>query len=133
MDTIEYKGYIGKIIQREDDSNLFVKVEGIKGLAMTEAQDRQGLDVAFRELIDDYIKTFLQHQKLYYKGYTGSVEYSDEDGCFYGEIDGISDLVTYESKDHAGLEAAFQSMVDDYIESCQIVGKEPETGKASEG
>lgn len=32
-----------------------------------------------------------------YKGYTGSVDFSDEDNCLYGEVLGMSkDKITYE-------------------------------------
>jgi predicted HicB family RNase H-like nuclease len=33
---------------------------------------------------------------LEYKDFIGSVNYTDEDECFYGKIEGINDLVTFE-------------------------------------
>ena len=35
---------------------------------------------------------------LEYKGYLGTVEYSNEDNCLYGKIIGIDDLVNYEAQ-----------------------------------
>ena len=35
---------------------------------------------------------------LEYKGYFGSVEYSDEDEVFHGRLEFIRDLVTYEGR-----------------------------------
>ena len=33
-----------------------------------------------------------------YKGYTGTVEYSEEDGCLFGRIAGICDTISYEGR-----------------------------------
>jgi len=61
-----------------------------------------------------------------YKGYYGSVHYSDEDGVFHGKIEFIRSLVTYEGRDVKGLRKAFENGVDDYLELCAQEGKEPE-------
>ena len=48
-----------------------------------------------------------------YKGYTGSVDYSEEDNCLYGEVLGIShDAITYEGKDVDELRKDFEGAVD---------------------
>ena len=45
---------------------------------------------------------------LKYKGYTGSVEYSEEDNCLYGEVLGMSkDFISYEGKDVDSLRKDF--------------------------
>ena len=61
-----------------------------------------------------------------YKGYYGSVHYSDEDRVFHGKIEFIRSLVTYEGRDVKGLRKAFENAVDDYLELCAQEGKEPE-------
>ena len=61
-----------------------------------------------------------------YKGYYGSVHYSDEDGVFHGKIEFIRSLVTYEVREVKGLRKAFEDAVDDYLELCVQEGKEPE-------
>jgi len=61
-----------------------------------------------------------------YKGYYGSVHYSDEDSVFHGKIEFIRSLVTYEGRDVKGLRKAFENAVDDYLELCAQEGKEPE-------
>lgn len=63
---------------------------------------------------------------LEYKGYMTKIEYSHEDGVLFGKIEGIVDLVNFESKDIKGTEAAFYEAVDDYLEYCTEVGKEPD-------
>jgi predicted HicB family RNase H-like nuclease len=56
---------------------------------------------------------------LEYKGYFGSVEFSDEDEVLHGRLEFIRDLVTYEGKDAKGIRTAFQQAVDDYLELCE--------------
>ena len=56
---------------------------------------------------------------LEYKGYLGSVEYSDEDEVFHGRIESVRDLVTYEVSDAEGIEQAVREAVDDYFALCK--------------
>jgi len=63
---------------------------------------------------------------LSYKGYTGSVEYSEEDEIFYGKIEFITDSVLYEGSSVEELKRNFQEAVEDYIEACSEIGKEPQ-------
>ncbi|MGS2718272.1 type II toxin-antitoxin system HicB family antitoxin [Eionea flava] len=60
-----------------------------------------------------------------YKGYLGTVEYSQEDQCLYGKVAYIRDLVNYEAESATGLEAAFQEAVDSYLDECEKLGKAP--------
>lgn len=60
---------------------------------------------------------------LSYKGFIGSVSYSDEDGVLFGKIEGINDLVTYESTEVSDLVKQFRLSVDEYIESCKHFNK----------
>lgn len=61
-----------------------------------------------------------------YKGYLGSVEFSEEDALFYGKVLGIRALVSYEGNNAQELIADFHGAVDDYLELCAQRGKEPE-------
>ncbi len=63
---------------------------------------------------------------LTYKDYTGSVEYSAEDDIFYGKIEFITDTVLYEGKSVEELKENFKEAVEDYIEACSDIGKEPQ-------
>ncbi len=60
-----------------------------------------------------------------YKGYVGTVEYSEEDACLFGRIAGIRDIITYEGESVAEIKTAFEEAVDDYLKHCAEVGKEP--------
>ena len=61
-----------------------------------------------------------------YKMYYGSVHYNDDDKVFYGKVEFIRALVSYEGRDVESLRKAFEEAVDDYLETCQEQGKEPE-------
>jgi predicted HicB family RNase H-like nuclease len=63
---------------------------------------------------------------LDYKGYFGSVEFSDEDDIFHGRIIGINDHITYEGDSVQSLQLDFKSAVDEYLETCTELGKIPE-------
>ena len=61
-----------------------------------------------------------------YKGYNADVVIDFEGHVLHGKIDGISDLVTFESETVDGIVQEFHSAVDDYLEFCAEHGKEPE-------
>ena len=62
---------------------------------------------------------------LTYEGYLGTVLFSAEDEVFYGKVHGINDLVTFEGKSVQELKNAFEESIDDYLESCKELGKQP--------
>ena len=61
-----------------------------------------------------------------YKGYIGSVEFSENDGVFYGKVQGIRSLISYEGKNAKELVKDFHDSVDDYLSMCEEEGTEPE-------
>ena len=61
-----------------------------------------------------------------YKGYTGSIEYSNEDNCLFGKVLGIRSLITYEGQSVEELKHAFEFMVDSYLEDCKATDTVPE-------
>lgn len=61
-----------------------------------------------------------------YKGYVGSVEFSEEDGVFFGKVMGIRALISYEGTAAQELVEDFHSAVDDYLALCDAEGKKPE-------
>ncbi len=63
---------------------------------------------------------------LNYKGYTGSVEFSEEDDCLFGKVLGIRSLISYEGESVAGLRKDFEEAIDDYLALCSENGTEPE-------
>ena len=63
---------------------------------------------------------------LTYKDYLGSVSFSAEDEIFYGKIEHINDLITFESQNAHELKKAFEEAVDDYISFCKEKGVSPD-------
>lgn len=63
---------------------------------------------------------------LEYKGYSGSVEFSGDDDVFFGKITGIRDVVTFEADTVIKLKKAFREAVDDYIQTCKVLHKDPD-------
>lgn len=61
-----------------------------------------------------------------YKGYSARIEYDDEDGILFGQIAGIRDGVGFHADTVEDLRTAFHEAVDDYLETCAKVGKEPQ-------
>lgn len=61
-----------------------------------------------------------------YRGYYGTVEYSDEDECFFGKVFGINDLILFEGDSVKALKEDFHESVDTYLESCEAQGKTPD-------
>lgn len=61
-----------------------------------------------------------------YKGYAARIEYDDEDGIFSGKITCIRDGVGFDAYTMEGLREAFHDAVEDYIETCAKIGKEPQ-------
>lgn len=59
---------------------------------------------------------------LTYKGFIGSVHYNSNDRVFFGKVEGINDLVTFEGTSVDELESAFKFMVDEHIKDCEEEG-----------
>ena len=60
-----------------------------------------------------------------YKAYIGSIHYSTEDEVFFGKLEGIDDLVTFEGRSVDELKEAFVEAVEDYVDTCKRNNKEP--------
>ena len=61
-----------------------------------------------------------------YKGYIGTVEFSEEDGLFFGKVMGVRALISYEGENAKDLVSDFHGAVDDYLSECNAMGIEPE-------
>ncbi|WP_241392557.1 type II toxin-antitoxin system HicB family antitoxin [Rippkaea orientalis] len=63
---------------------------------------------------------------MQYKDYFGSIHYSDEDKIFYGKVEYIRSLISFEGEDVASLRESFEGAIDDYLTLCDEKGIEPE-------
>jgi len=62
--------------------------------------------------------------KLKYKEFIGTVHFSTSDEVFFGKIEGVNDLVTFEAETFPKLKKAFKEAVEDYLDLCKETGKE---------
>lgn len=60
---------------------------------------------------------------LRYREFIGSVHFSANDECFFGKLEGVDDLVTFEGRNVAQLKRSFREAVDDYLELCHAAGR----------
>lgn len=64
---------------------------------------------------------------IQYRNYYGSVHFDADELFFYGKIEFIRAVVSYEATDAKGLRKAFEQAVDDYLEMCESQNIKPET------
>ena len=62
---------------------------------------------------------------LEYKGYYGSVEFSEADYILFGKVMGINGLISFEGENVRSLIVDFQNAVDEYLEMCYEKNVEP--------
>lgn len=63
---------------------------------------------------------------LEYKGYYGTVEFSDTDNILFGKVIGINSLLSFEGDSVKSLKEDFKGVIDDYLEMCAENGVSPE-------
>ncbi|MGY6555106.1 MAG: type II toxin-antitoxin system HicB family antitoxin [Wenzhouxiangella sp.] len=61
-----------------------------------------------------------------YKGYAARIEYSADDKCFVGRVAGIRDVIGFHGDSVTELQAAFEEAVDDYLETCSRLQRDPQ-------
>lgn len=65
--------------------------------------------------------------KVYtYKGFKTTMLYSEEDNLYYGKLENITDLVSFDSEKPEGFYDSFVDAVEDYLEFCKQVDKKVE-------
>ncbi|MDR1841713.1 MAG: hypothetical protein LBQ86_07300 [Holophagales bacterium] len=66
-----------------------------------------------------------------YKGYTASIEYSDEDACYVGHVMGMDrHRIAFHGNTIEETHSAFIEMIDFYLDTCAEEGTEPERPSA---
>ncbi len=68
----------------------------------------------------------MKNDTLEYKGYHARIEYDSVSKSLFGKVEGIKDLVTFESDNLNKVEDEFHAAVDDYLDFCKEVGKTPD-------
>ncbi len=67
------------------------------------------------------MKDMMEH-----RAYHGSVHYNDEDRLFYGKVEFIRTLISYEGTSAKGLRKAFEEAIDDDVDLCRRKEHAPE-------
>lgn len=60
-----------------------------------------------------------------HKGFAARIEFDAEDEIFVGHIAGLADVVGFHARTVSELKAAFHDAVDNYVETCRRLGREP--------
>jgi len=63
---------------------------------------------------------------LNYKGYTGNIVFTEEDGVFHGKVIGIKPLISFEGDSVSLITEDFRNAVDEYLDFCDENNIEPE-------
>ena len=62
-----------------------------------------------------------------YKGYWAKIKYSDDDECFWGEIEGLKNTsITFEGETVKELKKDFKDAINHYLSVCKATHTEPE-------
>lgn len=62
----------------------------------------------------------------HYKGYTATLTVDVEAGLIHGRVQGLRDVVSFEVERPGEVLHAFREAVDDYLDFCQKLGRDPE-------
>lgn len=60
------------------------------------------------------------------RGYAARIKYSAEAQCLIGHIAGIDDSIGLHGESAAGMHTAFEEAVDDYLDTCALLGRAAE-------
>jgi predicted HicB family RNase H-like nuclease len=61
-----------------------------------------------------------------HKGYSALIQYDADGEIFFGELLGIRDIVGFHADNVPELKTAFVESVEDYLETCRKIGREPQ-------
>lgn len=68
----------------------------------------------------------MKSDMLEYKGYRAVIGYDANDRILVGEVFGIKDILSFHGNSIDELENMFHQSIDNYLELCIKIGKEPE-------
>ena len=63
---------------------------------------------------------------LEYNGYHATITYDADDDLFVGQVFGITDSLNFHGSSIEELKQTFAQSIDNYLDLCKQVGKEPE-------
>lgn len=63
---------------------------------------------------------------MHYKEYVAQVTLDEDSGLLHGRVMNTRDIITFEAKDLPRLRKEFERSVQDYLDWCRELGREPE-------
>lgn len=67
-----------------------------------------------------------------YKGYHAIAKYDESNNILIGEVLGVTDSLNFHGSSIQELEEMFHNSIDNYLELCEKIGKNPEKWSAEE-
>lgn len=122
MTRKRYKKLMMSIGHKRNDFNKIITYEICGEVFSTH---RYMIDGKFFTSYNDLWDWYGQYFYIY-KGYDCTIKYDPKDNIWYGKIDDISDLVNFHTKKFINIDKAARNAIDDYLDFCARVGKEPE-------
>ena len=74
----------------------------------------------------------MKNNILEYRGYYASIEYSVEDNAIIGKVIGLNDTLCFDCDSANEVKQKFHDLIDDYLETCERLGKEPDKHNMSD-
>ena len=74
----------------------------------------------------------MKNNILEYRGYYASVGYSVEDNAIIGKVIGLNDTLCFDCDSANEVKQKFHDLIDDYLETCERLGKEPDKHNMSD-
>jgi predicted HicB family RNase H-like nuclease len=63
---------------------------------------------------------------MIYKGYQAVIEFDEIDRLFVGRVINTRDVIAFDGASVDELEQSFHTAIDEYLDDCAVVGKDPE-------
>ena len=68
------------------------------------------------------------NSQLEYNGYKAQIEFDQEEQIFIGHVLGINDSLSFHGNSIKELTQSMYDCIDNYLDNCGKIGKEPERG-----
>lgn len=69
---------------------------------------------------------YIFDKPMEYRGYQAIITYDQESDTLVGRVDGINDVLSFDGQTLDELKNMFHETIDDYLEACARIEKEPE-------
>lgn len=117
---LQNKPSVFELFKDKEEASLYAKF-----IELILKEDSSEVYAILKHLIIEHICA--SQSALTYKGYSTVIEFDSESKILYGKIEGIDDLVTFESDSAKEIEKEFHDAVDDWLEFRKEINNEVES------